>query len=156
MKKRSGAPLDDQPTIIDDEPEAEKSEEEVKPLVVPDNIPKLDANVGGTCAVSMEPLVLRPPHEKLPTACTETPFNPYNAPGQKRVVHRKGENVEDVNVTDIKVAKEFDVTDIREEKELDVKDISTDKGDLIECEGDANIQLATGLYNDWLLVSGEI
>ena len=38
MKRRSCVPLDDQPVIIHDgqSPEAEKSKEEVKPLIVPD------------------------------------------------------------------------------------------------------------------------
>ena len=57
-------PLDDQPVIIDDDPspEEETLEEVMKPLIVPEKIPKLDESVGGTCAVSMEQLVLRPVH----------------------------------------------------------------------------------------------
>ena len=37
-------PLDDQPVIIDDDPspEEEKLEEDMKPLIVPEKIPKLD------------------------------------------------------------------------------------------------------------------
>ena len=85
MKRRRSVPLDDQLVIIDDEqsPSAEKCEEEVKPLIVPESIPKLDENVGGTCAVSMERLKIRPVHEKFPTACRGKPFKGYNAPGQK-------------------------------------------------------------------------
>ena len=78
-------PLDDQPVIIDDEPssEGEKLEEYMKPLIVLNKIPKLDESVGGTCVVSMEQLVLRPVHNKLPTAHRGKPFKGYNAPGQK-------------------------------------------------------------------------
>ena len=74
-------PLDDQPVTIDDEP---TSPDEVKPLVVPKNVPKENQAGGGSCTVSMEPFMIRPAHDNLPTARRGTPFRPYNAPGQKR------------------------------------------------------------------------
>ena len=47
--------------------QADKSDD-IKPLTVLDKIPELDANVGGTCVVSIEQLTLKPVHNKLPTA----------------------------------------------------------------------------------------
>ena len=84
-RRRSHTPLDDQPVITDDQPspEEEKLEEDMKPLIVPEKIPKLDESVDGTCAVSMEQVVLRPVHKKLPTTHRGKPFKGYNAPGQK-------------------------------------------------------------------------
>ena len=38
--------------------------------------------------------------------------------------------------------------------ELDVKDINVDKDEGSECEGDAEVQLATGTYNEWLAGQG--
>ena len=38
--------------------------------------------------------------------------------------------------------------------ELDVKDINMDKDEGSECEGDAKVQLATGMYNEWLAGQG--
>ena len=71
----------DQPVTIDDEP---TNLNNVKPLVIPKNVPKENQAGGGSCAVSMEPLVIRPVRYKLPTARRDTLFRPYNAPGQKR------------------------------------------------------------------------
>ena len=58
VKKRGRTPLDDKLIIIDDvQPTvAEKTELEVKPLVVLDKIPNVQLEFGGTCAVSMEQL----------------------------------------------------------------------------------------------------
>ena len=81
VKKVTTLPLDDQPVTIDDKP---TNLNNVKPLVVPKNVPKENQAGGGSCAVSMEPLVITPVHYKLPTARRGTPFKPYNAPGQKR------------------------------------------------------------------------
>ena len=55
-RRRSHTPLDDQLVIIDDQPspEEKKLEEDMKPLIVPEKITKLDESVSGTCAVSME------------------------------------------------------------------------------------------------------
>ena len=92
------------------------NEEEVKPLIVPESIPKPDENVGGTCVVSMEQLKIRPVCEKLPTACRGKPFKGYNAPGQKRVVHQKENNNEDKKDDEQKA--ENDVTDIEVSKKL--------------------------------------
>ena len=38
--------------------------------------------------------------------------------------------------------------------ELDVKDIHVDKDEGSECEGDAEVHLATGTYNEWLAGQG--
>ena len=62
---------------------------EVKPLVVPDKIPNVKPEFGGTCAVSMEILTLKPSPKKLPTACRGLAFKPHNVPGQKRMVCKK-------------------------------------------------------------------
>ena len=40
------------------------------------------------------------------------------------------------------------------DNELDVKDINVDKDEGSECEGDAEVQLATGTYNEWLAGQG--
>ena len=74
-------PLDYQPVTKDDKP---SNLDDVKPFVVPKNVPKENQAGGGSCAVSMEPLVIRPACEKLPTARRGTLFRTYNAPGQKR------------------------------------------------------------------------
>ena len=59
MRRRSHTPLDNQPVIIDDEPssEEEKLEEDMKPLIVPEKIPKLDENVSGTCVIRANSLL---------------------------------------------------------------------------------------------------
>ena len=147
-------PLDDQPVIIDDEPlsEGEKLEEDMKPLIVLNKIPKLDESVGGTCAVSMKQLVLRPVHNKLPTAHRGKLFKGYNAPGQKRVVRKIENNADEKNHDEQKA--ETDVKELEVGNELDVKDINMDKDEGSECQGDAKVQLATGMYNEWLADQG--
>ena len=62
--------------------------------------------------------------------------------------------MKEVDVTDIEDIKEVDITDIKEEQEPDVKNKSADKDDSIESEGDANIELASGSYNEGLAGQG--
>ena len=64
VKKVATPPLDDQPVTIDDEP---ANMEDMKPLIVPTNVPKENKAGGGTCAVSMEHLKIKLVHDKLPT-----------------------------------------------------------------------------------------
>ena len=132
MKKRGHTPLDDKPIIIDNvQPTAaEKMELEVQPLVVPDKIPNVQPEFGGTYVVSMEQLTLRPVSKKLPTAHRGQPFKPYNAPGQKRTVCKIEESDEEKKAV------------------ADVTGIKTDEENSAECEGDAKIQLASGSYNE--------
>ena len=147
-------PLDDQLVIIDDEPspEEEKLEEDMKPLIVLEKIPTLDESVSGTCAVSMDQLVLRPVHNKLPTAHRGKLFKGYNAPGQKRTVHKIENNADEKNDDEQKA--ETDVKELEVANEIDVKDINMDKDEGSECEGDAKVQLAAGMYNEWLAGQG--
>ena len=138
MKKRGCTPQDNKPIIIYNvQPTAaEKMELEVKPLVVPDKIPNVQPEFGGTCAVSMEQLTLRPASKKCPTACRGQPFKPYNAPSQKRMVHK------------------IEESDAEKKAVVNVTGIKIDEENSMECEGDAKIQLASGSYNEWLAGQG--
>ena len=49
---------------------------------------------------------------------------------------------------------ETDVKELEVGNELDVKDINVDKDEGSECEGDAEVQLATGTYKEWLVGQG--
>ena len=118
-------PLDEQPVIIKDEP---AKIEDVKPLIVPDKLLKENKAGGGSYAVSMEHLVIRPVCNKLPTARRGTQFRPYNAVGQKRPqIHKNGDNEEETSPKISKIEKETDV------------------------EGDANIEIVTSSYDDCVM-----
>ena len=121
-------PLDDQPVTIDDEP---TNLNDVKPLVVPENVLKENQAGGGSCAVSMEPLVIRPVCYKLPTARRGTLFRPYNAPGQKR-------------------PQSCEIRDSDEEMAHKIRKVEN-KTDM---EGNANIEIETSSYDDWLAKQG--
>ena len=124
VKKVTTTPPDDQLVTIDDEA---RNMDDVKPLVIPKNVPKENQAGGGSCAVSMEHLVIRPAHDKLPTARRSTPFRPYNAPGKKRPqIHKIRDSDEEMSHKISKVENE------------------TDMG------GDANIEIETLSYDDWL------
>ena len=138
MKKSGHTLLDNKPIIIDDgQPlAAEEMELEGKPLVVPDKITHVQQEFGGTFAVSMKPLTLRPACDKLPTACRGQPFKHYNAPSQKRIVRKLEESDEEKKAV------------------VDVTRVKTDEENSMDYEGDAKIQLASGSYNEWLASQG--
>ena len=124
VKKVTTTPLDDQPATIDDKP---TNLNDVKPLVVPKNVQKENQAGGGSCAGSMEPLVMRPVCYKLATARRGTPFRPYNAPGQKR-------------------PQSCEIRDSDEKLACKISKVEN-KTDM---EGDANIEIQTSSCDDWL------
>ena len=103
----------------------------MKPLIVPDKLLKKNKAGGGSCAVSMEHLVIRPVCNKLPTARRGTQFRPYNAAGQQRPqICKNGDNEEETSTKISKIEKGKDV------------------------EGNANIEKETLSYDDWLAEQG--
>ena len=100
----------------------------------------------------MEQLVLIPVHNKLPIAHRGKQFKGYNVPGQKHVVCKIENNADEKNDDEQKA--ETDVKELEVGNELDVKDINMDNDEESECEGDAKVQSATGMYNEWLAGQG--
>ena len=68
-RKHVKPPLEDNPAVVDDN----LDEKEVKPLVVPNQIPENQAG-GGPCSVDMEVMSLRPMVRQQPTARQGVPF----------------------------------------------------------------------------------
>ena len=112
VEKVTSTPLEENPVKIDIE-----HEEDVKPLILPEQVQTENKAGGGPCSVEMEPLKLRPVCDKKPTTRRGRPFRSLNAQGQKRAPIRKNEESDNI-------------------------------------QGDANIQIETSSYNEWLVKEG--
>ena len=89
VEKVTSTPLEENPVTID----IEHEEEDVKPLILPEQVQTENKAGGGPCSIEMECLMLRPVCDKLPTARRGRPFRSSNAPGQKRaLIHKNKES----------------------------------------------------------------
>ena len=70
VEKVTSTPLEDNPVTINSEPE----EEDVEPLILPEQVQTENKTGGGPCSIEMEHLKLQLVCDKLPTARRGRPF----------------------------------------------------------------------------------